>query len=658
MQSRLLFINCPSEYFLYVPMGTFGVCDYLSQKNIPVKILNLSLYDNGEAEHILDDYLNQFQPTHIGLIFHWQETAEGILWVGEYIKSRHGHLKIICGGFTAGYFGENLLERCRFIDYVVKGDPEKPLELLLRETDPSEIPNLIYRDSSAIRSNAISYYVDEETLSQTSFSELTYLYDFELYIKAIEEKLGFPIFIGRGCEFNCAYCGGSRRSFTLHSERGKPVLRTVASVIADLKRLKDATNKIYICYENNRSYIKELFEAMLKEKQLIKTFQLNYGAWQLLDNEFLELYKHLFIFDRDRKPLFELSPEIFDDEARKKIKHHTVTYSIQDLKDNITLIDHHLKDNIRVSVFFSRYHDVTKAYTEMRREIAGIFRLQHELFINNAAHVRIRYDHLSTDIASNYWEKYVEHPKDFDTLMSAARRLRAQENYSFPVNNFFIYIPQTLSEEEVFRCELLIEIFKMLGSNFHEMFHIMVHCLDDLVVDLIEEIVTEEYADRPGNVFASLDEYELLNFLKLHIVQKEGFLSKIPFIEDLTNFSIKKALCQRKPRPYKSSYQTDRPRLNRAFISENEYDYLDLQSFLDRMKKEGPGNLSSEKTVFIFLADEILSMSHITYRTTLKKFETGFSSDDYYVLMRKKGIFTIPYHRELIAKLFQNDVLY
>ena len=639
-------------------MGTFGVCDYLSQKNIPVKILNLSLYDNGEAEHILDDYLNQFQPTHIGLIFHWQETAEGILWVGEYIKSRYGHLKIICGGFTAGYFGQNLLERCRFIDYVVKGDPEKPLELLLRDTDPSEIPNLIYRDSSEIRSNAISYYVDEETLSQLSFSELTYLYDFELYIKAIEEKLGFPIFTGRGCEFNCAYCGGSRRSFTLHSERGKPVLRTVASVIADLKRLKDATNKIYICYENNRSYIKELFEAMLKEKQLIKTFQLNYGAWQLLDNEFLELYKHLFIFDRDRKPLFELSPEIFDDEARKKIKQHTVTYSIQDLKKNITLIDHHLKDNIRVSVFFSRYHDVTKAYTEMRREIAGIFRLQHELFINNVAHVRIHYDHLSTDIASNYWEKYVEHPKDFDTLMSAARRLRAQENYSFPVNNFFIYIPQTLSEEEVFRCELLIEIFKMLGSNFHEMFHIMVHCLDDLIVDLIEEIVTQEYADRPGNVFASLDEYELLNLFKLYIVRKKGFLSKIPFIEDLTNFSIRKALCQRKPRPYKSSYQTDRPRLNRAFISENEYDYLDLQSFLDRMKKEGPGNLSSEKTVFIFLSDEILSMSHITYRTTLKKFETGFSLDNYYVLMRKKGIFTIPYHRELIAKLFQNDVLY
>jgi hypothetical protein len=105
-------------------------------------------------------------------------------------------------------------------------------------------------------------------------------------------------------------------------------------------------------------------------------------------------------------------------------------------------------------------------------------------------------------------------------------------------------------------------------------------------------------------------------------------------------------------------YQTERPKINRAFISENEYDYLDLQTFLDKLKKEGPKNFPSEKTVFIFLADEILSMSHITYRTTLKKFETGFSLDDYYVLMRKKDIFTIPYHRDLIAKLFQNDVLY
>jgi hypothetical protein len=294
----------------------------------------------------------------------------------------------------------------------------------------------------------------------------------------------------------------------------------------------------------------------------------------------------------------------------------------------------------------------------MKKEIAGIFRLQHELFMHNMPNARVHYDHLSTDIASNYWEKYVDNPKDFDTLMSAARKLRTQETYSFPVNNFFIYIPETFSEEEIIRCELLIQILHILRNNLHEMFHIMIHCLGDSIVDLIEEIITEEYSSRHGNIFRSLDTYELLNFLKLHIMKNESYLLRIPFIEDLTGFSIKKAVCQRRPQPYKSIYQTDQPKLNPAFISENEFDYLDLQTLLDKLKKESPGDLSPEKTVFVFLADEILSMSHITYRTTLKKFEPGFSLDDYYVLMRKKGIFTIPYHKELIAKLFKNDVLY
>ncbi len=658
MQTRLLFINCPSKYFLFVPMGTFGVCDYLSKKNIPVRILNLSLYDHREMEQILEEYLNLFKPTHIGLIFHWQETAEGLLWVGEYIRSRYRHLKIICGGFTAGYFGENLLKKCSFIDYIIKGDPEQPLNLLLRETDPVEIPNLIYRDSSAIHANELSYFIDQDNLSQLSFCEPTYLHDHELYIKAIEQNLGFPIFIGRGCEFNCTYCGGSRGSFKLHSEREKPVVRAISSVIADLKRLKNFTNKIYICYENNRDYIKELFEALLKEKFLIKAFQLNYGAWHLPDNYFFELYKHLFIYDETRKPLFELSPEIFNDNARKEIKNHNAFYTIQNLKETLSLITDQLGEHVRVSVFFSRYHDVLKTYTEMKREIANIFRLQHELFINNLTYARVHYDHLSTDIASQYWEKYVEHPRDFDTLMSASRKLKAQESYSFPVNNFFIYAPDTLSEKELFKCELLIKILKIFENHFHEMFHVIFQCLGDLIVDLIEEIIAEEYLTYPGNIFKSLDEYELLNVLKLRVQQKEDLLCRIPFMADLTDFSIKKALCQRRPQTLVSFYQNDCPKLNQAFISENDYDYLDLYTFLDKLKKEDPNRIPSEKTVFIFLADEILSMSYITYRSTLKTFENGFSLDDYYVLMRKRRIFTIPYHKELISKLFKNNVLY
>jgi radical SAM superfamily enzyme YgiQ (UPF0313 family) len=83
----------------------------------------------------------------------------------------------------------------------------------------SEIPNLIYRDNSKIISNKAKYLIDKETISSLSFCGLTYLYDHELYIKAVENKFGFPVFIGRGCVFNCHYCGGSNGAFRLHSNK-------------------------------------------------------------------------------------------------------------------------------------------------------------------------------------------------------------------------------------------------------------------------------------------------------------------------------------------------------------------------------------------------------------------------------------------------------
>jgi hypothetical protein len=657
VQSRLLIINCPSAYFVHIPMGTFGICDYLSRKNIPVRMLNLALYDEVQIATILNRYLEQFRPTHVGLTFHWQETAEGVLWVGQHLRSRMDRVKIVCGGFTAGYFGDELLKRCAFVDHVVKGDPERPLELLLSGAEEREIPNLIYRDEAGVRANEVSYCIDEETISRISFSTLTYLFDHELYIKALEEKLGFPIFIGRGCVFSCDYCGGSRESFRLHSARVKPVTRSIHAIIADLKRLKAFTKKIYICYEIDRDYIKALFQAMKGEKSLVKTFQLNYGAWQLFDTELLELYRELFIMDKQDKPLFEISPEVFDESGRQKVKHYK-DYSIQDLKENLGLIKNSLGDKAKVYIFFSRYHDTAKTYAAVREEIFRIFRLKHELLVEEFTNVKVYYDHLSTDVGSRYWESYVEEPRDPDTLISWTRRLKSQEQNSFPVDNLCIYIPRTLSEQEIFRCESMVFILKQLEKDSYELFHILFNCLDELLIGVVEEAITEVHSNRPGSLFKSSDHCELLGDLKRTITRHQSLVSKIPFIEDLTGLQIKKAMCQRRLKEVKRSYQTRRPTLNHAFISIHDHDYLDLSNFLKRLEKEGLTSLMPQKTVFIFLADEIISMPYETYRMTLKVFESGITLDQYYKLMRQRGIFDPSYHETFIAKMLENDVLY
>jgi hypothetical protein len=135
-------------------------------------------------------------------------------------------------------------------------------------------------------------------------------------------------------------------------------------------------------------------------------------------------------------------------------------------------------------------------------------------------------------------------------------------------------------------------------------------------------------------------------------------LSRFPFIEDLTSLCTKKVISQRRPQPERGLYQIERPRLNHAFISVNDYDYLDLQNFLKRLEKESPSNLSIEKTVFIFLVDEILSMPYETYRVTLKEFEKGISLDEYYELIKSRCIFNLSYHEDLVTKLLKSNVLY
>lgn len=656
--TRLLIINCPSEYFVYIPMGTFGLCDYLSKKNIPVYLLNLSLYKYSEIKDVLKNYLDLFKPSHVGLIFHWQETVEEVYRVGEEIKSYMDSIKVICGGFTAGYFGRNLLERFYFLDFLIKGDPEKPMELLLNGCSPSEIPNLIFRDKSSIYENDVSYFIDKETLSSISYCNLNYLFDYEEYIKAIDKKLGFPLFIGRGCLYNCRYCGGSAMSYRLHSSREKPVMRSVDSVISDLKRLKDYTRKIYLCHENEKRYIMRFFKKLKKEKDLIKIFQLNYGAWHLPDNKFMELYRDIFLLDGQKKPLFEISPEMFDDTSRKKIRSPKLYYSMRDLKENISLIHDKLGNSINMSIFFSRYHDTADEYGDVREEIIGIFKTEHELFLKGIRNVRICYDHLSTDVGSSYWEKYIDNRYDIDTLISAKTKVRTHGFASFPFDNLCIYLPAKLSEKEIVLCEMIIKILKRLRRYYYELFHILFHCLNGKTVDLIEEIVNKKYINTPKNVFNGMDDCELLEQIYFEITQNEIFFSKIPFIRDLTDFLVKKTLCRDKQPLVTNKYKVRKPRLNDSFISVNMYDYLNLPALLAKSSTENPSVMIPDRTVFVFLNERIMSMTYGTYCATIKNFENGISLNQYYDLMKKRRIFTPSYHKDLIEELFQSGVLY
>jgi hypothetical protein len=189
------------------------------------------------------------------------------------------------------------------------------------------------------------------------------------------------------------------------------------------------------------------------------------------------------------------------------------------------------------------------------------------------------------------------------------------------------------------------------------MFHIIFQCLDELFIDVIEEVISEKYAPMPEKIFRASEYSEILSDVTKKIIKDDVLMSKVPFLEDMSDFFLKKALFMRRHESERDHPERDHKTLNRDFISIHEHDYLDLMNFLKRLEREGPHDLTKDKTVFIFLADDIVSMPYTTYSETLKVFEEGMSLKTYYDLMKKKGILTPSYHERLIQRLLQSNVL-
>jgi hypothetical protein len=240
--------------------------------------------------------------------------------------------------------------------------------------------------------------------------------------------------------------------------------------------------------------------------------------------------------------------------------------------------------------------------------------------------------------------------------MAWTKRLKKGEQYRFPVNNFCAYIPNTLSDEEIERCELLVLIFKQLETYSHELFHVLFSRLGNGVIGLIETVIQEMRSNAPGNLFESPDHISLLNHVKRAITQDESLLSRIPFVEDLIALQIRKAESRHR-RQGRSADQTKTMSLNLSYVSVHDHDYLNLSNFLQRLTREDPDGLKPEKTAFVFLEDDILSMPYATYDITLKEFEKGISLGEYYALMDKKKVFSRSYHEQLTEKMLHSDVL-
>jgi len=262
--------------FIFIPMGVFAIADFLEREGFGVKIINYPLEQYLDPNWSLKDYLRTIDFKVCGIDLHWIHNAHGAIEIAQIVKEVKPNAQVVLGGFSASYFHTQILKYYRSIDGVIRGEGEIPLLKYVQNVATDQpldsVPNLSYRNSSDhIKTNPLTYTA--KTLDNLNFTNTSLLKNAKQYFECSRKIMGisFNVPIGRGCPFNCPYCGGGQRALQRIAGRNKVILRSHEKVIEDITTIVDKYKVPSLffghgTYPANFKYWKTLFGLIQREK--------------------------------------------------------------------------------------------------------------------------------------------------------------------------------------------------------------------------------------------------------------------------------------------------------------------------------------------------------------------------------------------------------
>ncbi|MFX1256959.1 MAG: radical SAM protein, partial [Promethearchaeota archaeon] len=283
------------------------------------------------------------------------------------------NVKIILGGLSASYYHDQILKYYKDIDGIIRGEGEIPflkyIQEINRKKSLDSVPNLSYRDSlNHIKVNPISYIA--KNLDELNFTNLSLLKNAKQYFENSRKIIGISgiIPIGRGCPFNCPFCGGGQRAQQKSTGRNSVILRSPEKVIEDINNILN-NYKIpslffgHGTYPANLKYWERLFRLIQKEKFDICG---DLEIWRLpFPKEMWKIFKKTFA---RRHSSISISPRTISNKVHQKIaKICDPTFSfpenqINDLIKNANLFLTKLRIWLTIGFPFQTFSDVIKDF--------------------------------------------------------------------------------------------------------------------------------------------------------------------------------------------------------------------------------------------------------------------------------------------------------
>jgi radical SAM superfamily enzyme YgiQ (UPF0313 family) len=329
----------------FLPMGLLGLADLLQRHGISTEVVHMGVEWIEDHHFSIIEYIREKAPRVIALDLHWHHQSFDVMENIKKIKTAFPQTYILLGGFTASFFHEEIMKNFDGVDGIIRGEAEVPIlelanSLLQGKKDLFSIPNLTWRRKGRILINPLSYIASEKELNHISFTNFPLLKNYPTYIRYIGQpfyvkgvskqknfwmySLKSPIYhltVGRGCPFQCTWCGGGRSSLETITGRKEVTFRSAERVLQSIKEaISYGYETFHICfdpYPRRPQYFLDLFARIREEKIKMECFFESFG---LPTNDFIQSFKATF---PGPKSLIALSPEVGSDRLRKIHKGHS-----------------------------------------------------------------------------------------------------------------------------------------------------------------------------------------------------------------------------------------------------------------------------------------------------------------------------------------------
>jgi radical SAM superfamily enzyme YgiQ (UPF0313 family) len=353
-------------------MGLVALVNVLLDHGIEVSGLNYPLERQLDDGFDLRAWLAERTETCVVLIdLHWYEHAYGAISVARACKEVLPDAWTVIGGLTSSAFSNEILRDHPEIDFVIRGDAEKPVLDLVRRLlragggseiafDLGQVPNLSYRAGTVIVENELGYCATPAELDRLNFVDLDFLLhedqyytreyiviDLEMARSARDKSIyrGRWLCNARGCQYNCYYCGGCRSAHKALAGRNGVVPRSPAALVDDIKRM--AENRIiqvsfsYDIVELGDEYWQELFAGLRDSEIKIGLYN---ELFHLPKPEFIEAFAQVCDMTHSCIALSPLSGSM---EVRRL---NGKFFTDEELFDTLDLLDLY---NVPILVYFS-----------------------------------------------------------------------------------------------------------------------------------------------------------------------------------------------------------------------------------------------------------------------------------------------------------------